>query len=195
MQPVYKSTAHWADWVEFWGGIQLLLASLLALDLRWVWCSPSWEVGICTTWGLLVSMWETFKPVKKFCEFIWAKVSTIAGKQDLSRLRKYSRERRFCTLFYASQSKEETEVGYMNSIGGEGKGGDFWDWTESKMIDTHFIYWGGYRTVNSQQFTQQWGDLWSPQSDACALRVWKKGNYFDIPMICYRCKKIIDRFS
>lgn len=46
----------------------------------------------------------------------------------------------------------------------------------------------GCRTVNRQHLLTRRG-LWCPQSGACALRVWKKGNYFDVPTICDQSHK------
>lgn len=53
------------------------------------------------------------------------------------------------------------QVGYMKSIGDKAGGGrvkestagNLWDWMKSKIIDTYIFYIGGYRIVNSQQFT------------------------------------------
>ena len=43
------------------------------------------------------------KPVENFYEFIWAKLTTIAGKQNL----KCSLEWQFCNFFYASEIRKE----------------------------------------------------------------------------------------
>lgn len=55
--------------------------------------------------NLILSMEEPFKTVENFYEFVEAKLMTIAGKQNLDRLRKCSRKWQLCTLFYTWQPK------------------------------------------------------------------------------------------
>lgn len=54
--------------------------------------------------GTKLSTQATFKPVEKFNEFIWTKLMTIAGKQNLTRLRKCCGAWQFCSLFYTLES-------------------------------------------------------------------------------------------
>lgn len=58
--------------------------------------------------NFLLLMWETSKHVENSYEFIWAKLRTIARKQNLNGLGKCSREWQLYSLFYTLESKEET---------------------------------------------------------------------------------------
>ena len=51
-----------------------------------------------------VLMEETSTPIETFYEFIWLKLMTIARKQNLSGVRKCSREWQFRCLFYTLKS-------------------------------------------------------------------------------------------
>ena len=63
---------------------------------------------------------------------------TIARKPNLNKLRQCSREWQFCSLFYALESEERGEKGYMKSTGGRLRGwekvkwGNLWARIESK---------------------------------------------------------------
>ena len=78
-----------------------------------------------------------------FYEFIWAKLTTIAGKQNLNGLRKCSIKWQFCYLFYTSESKGKTQGGYVKSAGDrlgrqeKAKARNLWDWIKSQEEQTH----------------------------------------------------------
>ena len=97
---------------------------------------------------------ELSKPVENFYEFIWAKLMTIARKQNLNGLRNAPENAVLHLILYIRLKGGGIRRWiYMKSTGGRLRGREKakhrnpWDWIKSKMRDTSFTLLGAEQLI------------------------------------------------
>ena len=116
-------------------------------------------------------MEQTVRPVENFCEFIWVKVMTVAGEQNLRRMAVLH------FIFYVTIKRGGIsglhEIHRWLGRWEEAKWRNLWNEIE-KNRDTLVCI--GELTVNNEHVNSG--------TDCVLTGLGKKANYFDIPKVC-----------